>query len=126
MAITPITTSSWNLPTTLQLADLQFSSPQPIHIQLGAEIFFEIWTNIQLWLNDALPPRQESLFGWVVPSKLSIAKITTQHAATQHNFFCGFSSNPHDELMKQKLNASENLKLVTTKLFLSWKRNKSK
>jgi hypothetical protein len=86
--------------TTLQLADPQFSSPQPIDILLGAEIFFEIWTNKQLRLNDALPPHQKSLFGWVVAGKVSMAKIITQHSATSLNFFRGFSSNPHDELVK--------------------------
>jgi hypothetical protein len=86
LLITPFTISNWNIPITIQLADPHFSLLQPIDILLEAEIFFEIWTKKQLRLNDALPPLKESLFGWVVAGKVSMAKIITQHSATPHNF----------------------------------------
>jgi hypothetical protein len=80
---TKIDISSWKFPLTIALADQQFETPQQIDVLIGAELFYEFFTNNQLKINDNLPPLQETVFGWVVTGK--IASSTTQNTNTAPN-----------------------------------------
>jgi hypothetical protein len=61
---------------------------------IGTEVFFDVWTGQQLYVNDALPPLQGSVFGWVVAGRMSSDLLITNQ--TQ---FCGVLSNPQEELL---------------------------
>ncbi|XP_053691615.1 uncharacterized protein LOC128740128 [Sabethes cyaneus] len=65
-----VDTSSWIIPTGIQLADPAFNFANPIDLILGAEIFFELFnTTGRIPLGDGLPILVNSALGWVVSGK---------------------------------------------------------
>jgi hypothetical protein len=95
---TPVDTTAWKLPNDIHLADPHFATPQPIDMLIGAEIFFEIWTNKQLQLQTGLPTLQESVFGWVAAGKLA---KTFESSTSVFSTFCGHVSHSNTELLDQ-------------------------
>jgi hypothetical protein len=60
---------SWQIPKDVVLADPQFDIPQQIDMLIGAELFFDVWTNQQIKMQKDLPSLRETVFGWVVAGK---------------------------------------------------------
>jgi Putative peptidase (DUF1758) len=86
-------TKGWNLPQNIQLADPHFYAPQKIDMLLGAEIFFDIWANHQLKLQNGLPSLNETLFGWVLAGKLG---TSSQLNLNSNATFCGCVAQADD------------------------------
>nr|XP_029734311.1 uncharacterized protein LOC115269623 [Aedes albopictus] len=65
-----INSSTWDIPSGLQLADPSFDSSSPVDIIIGAEIFFELFrVPGRISLGDNLPLLVNSVFGWIVSGK---------------------------------------------------------
>ncbi|XP_046807525.1 uncharacterized protein LOC124420040 [Lucilia cuprina] len=69
-----ISTSDWNLPGNIELADPYFNRPQRIDMLIGAEIFFELLCVGQIKLNPNIPTLQKTLLGWIVSGKYKEVK----------------------------------------------------
>jgi hypothetical protein len=93
---TKIDISSWKFPQTIALADPQFGTTQQIDVLIGAESFYELFTNNQLKINNKLPPLQEAVFGWVISGKVASPN-------TQTPTFCGLIV-PTDTDLQNQLN----------------------
>jgi hypothetical protein len=65
----PLDTKAWTIPTDKALADPHFNTPQQIDMLIGAEIFFDVWTNQQFQLQKEAPMLQGSVFGWIIAGK---------------------------------------------------------
>ncbi|XP_058817099.1 uncharacterized protein LOC131680401 [Topomyia yanbarensis] len=69
-----INTSSWAIPTGIQLADPSFYEPAAIDVVLGAEVFFDLFTVAgRIPLGDSLPCLVNSVFSWVVSGRTALA-----------------------------------------------------
>lgn len=67
---TTINTSSWNIPSGVQLADPAFYEPSKVDLILGAEIFFDLFkVSGRISLGPGLPVLVNSVFGWVVSGR---------------------------------------------------------
>ncbi|XP_065085820.1 uncharacterized protein LOC135707835 [Ochlerotatus camptorhynchus] len=74
---TSVDTSTWDMPSSIQLADPSFDSTNPIDIIIGAEIFFDLFkVPGRIPLGDNLPVLVNSVFGWVVAGKSTISPST--------------------------------------------------
>jgi hypothetical protein len=94
LSSTKIDLSSWKLPPTIALADPQFGTPQQIDVLIGAVVFYELFTNNQLKINDKLPQLQETVFGWVIAGKFD-------SPTTQTPTFCGLIVSTNTDLQNQ-------------------------
>ncbi|XP_062551491.1 uncharacterized protein LOC134216656 isoform X2 [Armigeres subalbatus] len=62
-----ISTTEWNIPRDLILADPSFNKAHPIDIVLGAKHFYSFFpSSARLQLADNLPVLVDSVFGWIV------------------------------------------------------------
>ncbi|XP_055584930.1 uncharacterized protein LOC129737791 [Uranotaenia lowii] len=67
---TSVNTSSWSIPSGIELADPSFYKSSRIDLILGAEIFFDlIKTSERIPLGDGLPTLVNSVLGWIVTGK---------------------------------------------------------
>ncbi|XP_065075285.1 uncharacterized protein LOC135699031 [Ochlerotatus camptorhynchus] len=74
---TSVDTSTWDMPSSIQLADPSFDSTNPIDIIIGAEIFFDLFkVPGRIPVGDNLPVLVNSVFGWVVAGKSTISPST--------------------------------------------------
>ncbi|KAK9680383.1 putative peptidase (DUF1758) [Popillia japonica] len=65
-----ISTSSWQIPQNIQLADTSFFKSNPIDILLGVGIFYDLLKEGQIKLGANQPTLQNSVLGWIVSSPL--------------------------------------------------------
>jgi len=76
---TRLDTSSWRLPTDIQLADEGFNKPGPIDILLGAELFYELLLP-QRRTKRGHPVLQETVLGWTLCGTTPhVAKPNARH-----------------------------------------------
>ncbi|XP_055604005.1 uncharacterized protein LOC129752246 [Uranotaenia lowii] len=67
---TSVNTSSWSIPSSIELADPSFYKSSRIDLILGAQIFFDlIKTSERIPLGDGLPTLVNSVLGWIVTGK---------------------------------------------------------
>ncbi|XP_046803809.1 uncharacterized protein LOC124419233 [Lucilia cuprina] len=74
---TVISTTGWNIPNNIELADPYFFKPQKIDMLIGAEIFFELLCVGQIRRSPDIPTVQKTLLGWVVSGKYKNFKTST-------------------------------------------------
>lgn len=66
-----VDTSSWEIPSRIQLADPSFYDTRPVQLVLGAEIVFDLFkTPGRIEIGESLPKLINSVLGWVVSGKL--------------------------------------------------------
>ncbi|XP_065368751.1 uncharacterized protein LOC135961183 [Calliphora vicina] len=75
-----ISTSGWNIPDNIELADPYFFKPQKIDMLIGAEIFFELLCIGQIRRSPDIPTVQKTLLGWVVSGKYKNCKTSTNES----------------------------------------------
>lgn len=79
-----IDTVDWKIPSTIQLADPDFSKPSEVDLLLGASHFCEFLERGQLQLSKHLPVLQNTKFGWIASG------LVPKNASQLH---CYFSQN---------------------------------
>jgi hypothetical protein len=94
--LAPLDTKAWTIPTDKPLADPHFNTPQQIDMLIGAEIFFEVWTNQQFQLQKGAM-LQGTVFGWIIAGKVP----TTQGMAHALSTFCGCVAHSDTDLFNQ-------------------------
>ncbi|XP_055522801.1 uncharacterized protein LOC129716981 [Wyeomyia smithii] len=80
---TNVDTSSWSIPTGLQLADASFNTPDHIDMLVGMFLFFQLLKS-GLRLDKNLPELRETHLGWVVAGDVGdvVPNQTYVHTAT--------------------------------------------
>ncbi|XP_017462243.1 PREDICTED: uncharacterized protein LOC108355600 [Rhagoletis zephyria] len=69
-------TSSWDIPSSIVLADNQFYKSKKIDLPLGTESFFSLLSVGQIKLGDSLPILQKTLLGWDVSGRYRASSNT--------------------------------------------------
>lgn len=73
--------NNWSIPGDIRLADPEFNKSSTIDMLVGAELFLELMTNGNIYLEKSLPRLQNTVFGWVVSGKIQ--------REPQNKLFCG-------------------------------------
>ncbi|XP_039442932.1 uncharacterized protein LOC120423264 [Culex pipiens pallens] len=81
-----ISTSGWNIPVELFLADPTFNERQPIDMVLGAKHFHSFFPSAaRIHLDGSLPILVDSVFGWIVTGSASQASSTPTETAHSYS-----------------------------------------
>jgi len=80
---TRLDTSSWNIPTDINLVDEQFSQPGDIDLLIGADSFYEMSRPGRRTRPGNFPVLQETVLGWTLAGQ---TQATTTPDNVQHTF----------------------------------------
>lgn len=67
-----VDTSTWGIPSGVQLADPFFHEAKPVDIIIGAEVFYDLFTVAgRIELGQSLPTLVNSVLGWIISGRAS-------------------------------------------------------
>ncbi|XP_053687053.1 uncharacterized protein LOC128736588 [Sabethes cyaneus] len=103
VAVILVDVNQWNLPSGIELADPTFFKGGSVDLVLGAEAFFDFFTTgRKIRLGNNLPSLVDSVFGWVVTGKCSVA-------ASVKSVVCDLAINYNLDSLLEKFWESEDI-----------------
>ncbi|XP_053685891.1 uncharacterized protein LOC128735430 [Sabethes cyaneus] len=103
VAVISVDVNKWNLPSGIELADPTFFKGGSVDLVLGAEAFFDFFTTgRKIRLGNNLPSLVDSVFGWVVTGKCSVA-------ASVKSVVCDLAINYNLDSLLEKFWESEDI-----------------
>ncbi|XP_053691334.1 uncharacterized protein LOC128739859 [Sabethes cyaneus] len=103
VAVISVDVNQWNLPSGIELADPTFFKGGSVDLVLGAEAFFDFFTTgRKIRLGNNLPSLVDSVFGWVVTGKCSVA-------ASVKSVVCDLAINYNLDNLLEKFWESEDI-----------------
>ncbi|XP_065073868.1 uncharacterized protein LOC135697936 [Ochlerotatus camptorhynchus] len=82
LPVRKVSTGQWILPSSIVLADPQFSDPGPIDIIIGAEYYFDLLTDGRSKISKTGPTLQNTVFGWVVSGPIPSQPVNPPQAVS--------------------------------------------
>lgn len=84
--------SDWEIPSTTDLADPEFFTPNKIDMLLGGEIFYDLLCYGKIQLSKDLPSLRKTLLGWIVVGK-KVYKQPESSTSMSSSVVCNLNSN---------------------------------
>lgn len=88
-----INTETFNIPTSVRLADPSFDRPAPVDVILGADIFWDILGSHQINLGANSPQLRSSQLGWLIAGPSTNTNTNTKSNLHDNTTFMNFSSS---------------------------------